>query len=714
MFKLARHNRAALVAGLAALVLIDAAALLLPYSWTEIVRENAFDLVLAAGPRLFGATPRQDRINVVVVDIDRRSLQEIGPWPWPRGRIADLAEAIASAKPSVVAFDILFAEPDDRSPAALARQLAELTGRADLTELSTTLPDGDLRLAQAFKKMPVVLGFVLDPEQAGSVPAPPVLVRGGALPFDSLWRGAGAIGPPRPLADKIAGLGALSLPANADGVIRRVPLFVGAGESLLPGLALEAVRVQRRSSGYELQSEPPTLTLGEIRMPLTAEGLLHLVPAGQDRDLARTTSAVDLVRGTAARSRLAGAIVIVGGSAPELGGLRKTPTDPLMPDAQIQADAVDQILAGRAPRELSAAALVALSVINVLGLAMLVAGAELSPVAGVLVLGTVLALLWGTAASLAAFADRLVDPLTPSLVAIAVFAVASICSYAVTHRREALVRRRFEQHLAPAVVRRIVDEPDLIKLSGERRQVTALFTDVESFTAMTHRADPEQLLAALDQYFEGCAAIIIEQGGMIDKIVGDAIHALFNAPLDLPDHPQQAVRCAIALRRWSAGYRQSALPASLGFGRTRIGIETGDAIVGDVGIRTKLDYTAHGDAVNAAARLEAANKELGSTICIGPAAASCCETASLRPLGTIALRGRDEPYAVFEPWPEDAPPDWRERYLEAFALCIEDPARAAGLFVQLSSDLPGDPVPARIAGRLRQANEGSGQPIVTK
>jgi adenylate cyclase len=697
MVRLASRNRAAIVAGLATLVLFDATALLFPDAWLEIVRENAFDIVLNAD-RLFGSQPRENTANVVVVDIDRRSLEKIGPWPWPREKMADLANAIAAAKPAVVAFDILFSEPDDRSPAALARRLAKFTGRSEIAELAKDLPDGDERLAKALSSTHAVLGFVLDPEKSGSVAPPPILMR-GSPPFKTLWSEGGLLGPPASLAKGVEGLGALSLPANADGVIRRIPLFVGAGERLLPGLALEAVRVQRKATGYAIQGEPPLLDVGGIRLRLPADGLLRLFPIGADKHAARSISAADLFRAPG-NPALANAVVIVGGSAPELGGLRKMPNDPLTPDAQIQADAVVQILARRAPVALDAGDVVALSLINGVGLVMLIAGVELPPLAGALLLGFVLTLLWAMAAILSIFADRLLDPLTPSLCAIAVFAVASVCSYAVTHRREALVRRRFEQHLAPAVVRRIVDEPDLVKLTGERREVTALFTDVEGFTSMTHRAGPEQLVKVLDDYFEGCAAIIIAHGGMIDKIVGDAIHVLFNAPLDLPDHPKRAVACAVALAKWSASYREAALPLALGFGRTRIGIETGEAVVGDVGIRAKLDYTAHGDAVNAAARLEAANKELASTICIGPVAASRCEAASLRPLGRIALRGRDELYDVFEPWPEDTSTEWRERYLTAFALIEKDQAHAAYLFEQLAAERPHDPVPKGIAERL--------------
>ncbi len=201
------------------------------------------------------------------------------------------------------------------------------------------------------------------------------------------------------------------------------------------------------------------------------------------------------------------------------------------------------------------------------------------------------------------------------------------------------LRRRFEQHLAPGVVARIVANPSSMRLSGERREITALFTDIEGFTQTTRTIGPEQLVSLLDGYFGGVTRIVGEHGGMVDKLVGDAVHALFNAPLDLADHPMRAVECAVALLAWTEAYRSSGLAAEAELGRTRIGIETGAAIVGDVGFGSKLDYTAHGDAVNTAARLEALNKELGSSICIGPIAASRCDPALIRPLASVDLRG---------------------------------------------------------------------------
>jgi adenylate cyclase len=199
------------------------------------------------------------------------------------------------------------------------------------------------------------------------------------------------------------------------------------------------------------------------------------------------------------------------------------------------------------------------------------------------------------------------------------------------------------------VVELIAASPSVLKLRGQRREVTALFADIEGFTAMTHRAGPEALVALLDEYFEGVAQIVINHGGIVEKLVGDAVHALFDTPIDLADHPVKAVHCAMAIRAWTEGYRRTPHAAQLGLGRTRIGIETGDVVVGDVGIRAKLDFTAYGDAVNSAARLEAANKELGSAICIGPKTASYCPPGLLRPTGIIQLRGFTKAVQTYEP-----------------------------------------------------------------
>jgi adenylate cyclase len=168
------------------------------------------------------------------------------------------------------------------------------------------------------------------------------------------------------------------------------------------------------------------------------------------------------------------------------------------------------------------------------------------------------------------------------------------------------------------VVARLAEPGTAVKLAGEERIVTALFTDIEGFTAMTARAGHRELVRLLDGYFEGLSRIVVSHGGMVDKIVGDALHAFFNMPLDQPEHERHALACAAEIQVFAERYRAKADAAAAGFGRTRIGIETGPALVGDVGAGGKLDYSAHGAAVNLAARLQEANKLTGTAILAGP------------------------------------------------------------------------------------------------
>ena len=693
----ALQRRRPVAAGLATLTVFLAAAILLPKTMSEALRDSAFDLVLAADRQL--RRPVASDLKVIVVDIDRASIDALGAWPWPRATMARLVEVVASARPAAIAIDVLFAEPDDRSPAALARRLGSMTGHAEISTLGEGLPDGDRLLAHAISSVPVALGFVLDPYRDRALPGASIVSR-GSLPFDDLWQAAGAIGPTLSLAAEARGLGALSLPGSTDGAIRQVPVFVAVGRVLLPGLAAEALRLAVGASSYLIEGEPATLVVGDRHVALSRDGLLRLAPGSPWRRAARTLSAIDVLEGRIDRGRLTDAVVLLGGSAPELNGLRKTPADPLTPSVQIQADAVEQIVVGRVPRTPTAAPIVQPLMVLVIGVLALALGATLSPAVSTAILSGAIALLWTAAIAASGFADRLVDPLTPSIAAALVFAVTAGTAYSLSRRREALVRHRLEQHLAPAVVSRIVEQPNLVKLTGERREVTSLFTDIEDFTATMHRAGPEELVATLDQYFEGVAGIVIKHGGMIDKIVGDGVHALFNAPLDLENHPQRAVECAIAVQAWSERFRHRASAAAMGLGRTRIGIETGPAIVGDVGIQSKLDYTAHGDAVNMAARLQACNKELGSAICVGPGAAARCNASVLRPLGRLAVRGRKEPIAVFEPWPDDAPPAWRETYLAAYAMLDCDATQTAILLQKVIAERPADLAVRRLAERL--------------
>jgi adenylate cyclase len=590
--------------------------LLAPDSCRTMPRERLFDLIL---PSVLHHGP--DPPDIVIVDIDRKTLSDVGAWPWPRALLANLVETAASGHPAVIALDLF------------------LAGRDRWT------PDGDQKLADALAVAPSVLGFVLETRRLDdTLPTTPVLSR-QPISLPGLWRARGIGVPAAPLVNAAAGFGALAMAADADGPIRRVPLLVATDGVIRPGLAAEAVLIANEGATLLVQPDG-TLQIANHAIPLGGDAQLRL--PGPPRDWSdHTVPAEALLNGSTSHDSLRGKIVLIGSSAPELGGLRESPASLTTPSVWLQAEAVATIQQDRFAFRPNAVPQVELAAALALGALAIVLGSWLVPS-----LATGLTLLfcmvWSGAAltSIGSF-HLLIDPLGPPAIALIGFIATMLCRFVRDEWRARMLRLSFEQHLAPDVVRRIAAAPGAIRLQGEIREITAFFTDIEGFTSMTERAGPTELVALLDTYFEATTRIITDHGGMIDKIVGDAIHAFFNAPFTLEDHPRHAVESALALLNVSETIRISPLGQKLQLGRTRIGIETGPAIVGDVGGGRKLDYTAHGDAVNAAARLEAANKEFGSSICIGPGTADHLDPAMLRPIGTFIPRGQSHEVTVY-------------------------------------------------------------------
>lgn len=555
--------------------------------------------------------------EVAVVDI--ASARRDG---WDRQDMQQLLSKIAAAAPSVIALDIILSA-------------------------NCQLSDQNDALAGSIGAVPTTLGFLLSTDTNGGPRPAPTFAAAEGVNLQHVWVAPGAERVCPQFESAARGASVASVAGDMDGVVRQVPALALAAERPYAGLAIDAIRLRENVGTLLLAGDPAEMRLGGHRLTVGTTGNVRFRPSSAATQQARTLTAEAVLSDEGAQSLLAGKIVFVGDSSPEAGALRATAESPLYPSVQIHADLAEGILENRLPTRpvwaLSTEGAAAIAISTLAGLA----GALFAPaVAALVTLG--LATVWiGGAVVVAISANLLIDPAGVAAAGI-VAGLASIGFQAArTRQAEIALRRRIGQLLPPDVVARFVREPGLLRLEGEERIVTALFTDVEGFTQTLAGIEPKLFVRVLDAYFTGMTAIVLAHGGMIDKLVGDAVHALFNAPTDLPDHVDKAIACALELQKFAEAFRQQPGMVSINFGRTRIGIETGRAILGDVGAADKIDYTAHGPAINLAARLEQANKALGTSICIGPSAAAMAKTP-LRSLGEIDIRSFGT-LAVFTP-----------------------------------------------------------------
>jgi adenylate cyclase len=292
-----------------------------------------------------------------------------------------------------------------------------------------------------------------------------------------------------------------------------------------------------------------------------------------------------------------------------------------------------------------------------------------------------------------AFGEALLLPALPAAAAwIGTAAITNQLVHSASNRARARLRASFEHYLPPAVIAEMVRSEELPKLGGERREISVLFTDVANFTAFSETVDPESLAGIANQYFEGVCAAIFANGGLVNAFLGDGVLALFGAPQYQPDHADRAVDAAIEIDRFGQAFSDEQSARGVQFGHTRIGVHTGFAFVGNVGARQRLQYTALGDVLNTASRLENLNKIIGTRICVSGAIVKKLERHHCRPVGEFIVKGRHEATEVFEPIdPERHSAEWIERYQAAYEALRRRETQAAKRFAALHGENLDDP-----------------------
>lgn len=648
-------------------------------------------LTLDARHRL-GVGRRAAASEIVIAWIDQESMEYMDrngvPFPWPREVYGQVLQHLRSAGARAVGFDVLFDQrgiaEDDR---AFGQALAEGQGDA-LAMKFVTFRDGgrdaDENAALAANALPLATGTLRRPVERGVVLPIPELVPG---------------------ADR---LGFVNVKADADGTYRRYDLLRLAARpdgaaTVQPSLALATLQ-----AGWPAGTVAPrdgVLELphgGNVPCPTDARLLLNLRgPAFSFAKIKFVNVLESINRVDAGEAPLyppdffRDKLVLVGIHAEGYEDAHPTPLDPHLPGVELHATALDNLLHGdplRVPAwDLPLGALAATAATAVV----FVLPGVAAPLLGLLVL---LGVAFGGA--VLAWSQLLAVPLAGPLVA---GGLASGGSFAwrllVEGRQKRQMHRAFQSYLAPEVLAEVLRDPDALRLGGATCDVTLFFTDLQGFTSLAEHTEPQQLVAFLNDYFTRMCAPVLAQRGVIDKFVGDAIMAIFGAPARTPGHGRAAVLAALEglaiSERIAAELRARGLPPIA----TRIGVHRGPAVVGNMGSATRFDYTAIGDTVNLAARLEGANKAFGTHCLVSATAwADAADEVLGREVGRIAVVGRAEPIAVFEPLvrraaatPSDH--DLAARWAEAVAAVrAGDRTAARARFAACATLRPDDPL----------------------
>ena len=602
-----------------------------------------------AQPRAATADP-----GVVVVDIDEASLARRGQWPWPRDEVAALVDALGQAGAAVVAFDMVFTEPDRTSLQALRARL-QARGITLPQDLPAETLDNDLALAAAIARQPVVLGVAPNSESGGVLPLPLAgIAHAGSDPRQYLPAHPGGLANLPVLGQGASGMGSFAFTPDADNILRQMPLVSAAAGQLYPGLAVEALRVAQGAAGLQLRSSDASgeqaggrpalsmLRVGVLEVPATADGRLYVHYSGMPAmTVLPAWQVLDDAAGLAAR--VEGRVVLVGTSAIGLRDIVATPLAPAVPGVHVHAELVDQMLNGqylqRPDWARGAEIMLALLAGLLLLLALLPGRALLA--AGMFAVLAVLLLWLGWWAY--ARQQWLLDPV-PALLQLVVLFVALMPALLFAGNREKRqVRQAFSRYLAPALVQRLAEDPAALRLGGQVREVTVLFSDIRGFTALSESLPADALTDLLNRFLTPMTEVLLAREATIDKYIGDAIMAFWNAPLAIDGHPRKACLGALdmldAVAALNAGRDQ---PLRIG-----IGLHTGPACVGNLGSEQRFSYSAIGDTVNLAARVEGLTKQYGVAVLVtGDVRAQAPDLAFLE-LDQVRVVGRRAPVTLY-------------------------------------------------------------------
>ncbi|MEO9129862.1 MAG: adenylate/guanylate cyclase domain-containing protein [Sphingomonas sp.] len=620
---------------------------------------SLFDSYQRLAPR-----PYKDA-GVTIVDIDDESIRRLGQWPWPRTDIAKMTQQLTDAGALAIAFDIVFSEPDRTSPERLAERARREGAPDDVLKALGSLPDHDAVLARTVGQTPTILGYFLTHDGKGGQIEPKAgIALAGTQPSvgDDF---NGAVQPLPLLRNAAPGVGILTIVPDSDGIIRRAPLIVSQNGQLLPSLSVEALRIAQGAGSIKVKSSDasgehggngatvvaiqdgdltvPTTDTGELWMYYTAPHPERVVPAW--KILTSALSPKEM------QEKFEGRIIFVGTSASGLYDLKSTPIEERAMGVDVHAQAVEQMVNQKFLVRPDWGVGVERALLVLLGLAMAFSlpwlGAARGAVLGLVMVSGSIAGSW-----LAYRQDQyLLDPTYPVIALILVYLVETVLTYYREERQRAYIHQAFDRYLSPELVKRIVADPGRLELGGEEREMTVLFCDIRGFSRISEKLTPQEIIQFLISFLTPMCDILLEKKATIDKFIGDAVLAFWNAPLDDPDQYANAARGALAmtarLRAMNLemrGQTGTMWPGEVSIG---IGLNAGACCVGNMGSAQRLSYSLIGDTVNLASRIEGMTKYYGLQIAIGSDLRRHLPHFAILSLDCVRVVGRETPEEIF-------------------------------------------------------------------
>ena len=644
-FGYARLVCLALLIGLAALRIADPAAI-------EELRVRTFDTFQLIDPRVKTARP------VAIVDIDETSLAKLGQWPWPRTRIADMVANLTRLGAVVIAFDVIFSEPDRLNPDAAAdsfRNLDEAT-----RDKLRALPSNDQVFADAMRRSRVVLGesglpYVIS-ELDKTLPVTGLAMLGEdpqrfMFNFPGLLRNT-------PVLEKAAGgRGLLTINPERDGIIRRVPMIMQAQGATMPSLSFEMLRVATGTDTIFIKSDQAgikSIAVKGFEVPTDRNGQLWIHFAHYDPSL--YVSAVDLLEGRVAPEKIAGKLVLIGTSAVGLNDIKTTPVSPAVPGVEIHAQVLEAALTKMLLSQPPYGPFLEFAAALLLGLLVIAFAPLFGPVTLVAVGALFASLLVGTSWYFYSQHRLLIDFTYPLMSTTAIYLTLIFASFVREQAQRRQIRSAFSQYLSPALVEQLAQAPEKLVLGGEEREMTIMFSDVRGFTTISEsfKHDPQGLTKLMNRFLTPLTNAILARKGTIDKYMGDAIMAFWNAPLDDKEHQLNACEAALDMLERIEGLNKVRqleaqedghpyIPINVG-----VGLNTGVCVVGNMGSDLRFDYSVLGDSVNLASRLEGQSKEYGFPIIVGSKTALAVKDKfAILELDFIMVKGKKEPEVIY-------------------------------------------------------------------